>query len=185
MSAGSPASFPGKSHLVEAICIHLCDRFPQARRQITADGRKVYSSWWRLILSDYNAMQARLVNSQRLLEDTNLTLFTINERTLVSWYKDTVRRDEIKILMQGLSLPAPPFCSSILLPPAQQCPSAPPDPPPQEHQFVEPQDRTGLANVRSKALSASAVTFKLKIDLQLEGRRGHQSRWKLILEEYP
>ena len=29
-----------------------------------------------------------------------------NERTLVSWFKDTARRDEIKVLMQGLSLSA-------------------------------------------------------------------------------
>ena len=51
-------------HLVEAICIHLCDRFPQARRQSTADGRtEYYTSRWRLVLSEYNAVRTRLLNS--------------------------------------------------------------------------------------------------------------------------
>ena len=127
--------------VLEAICIHLCDKYPQARRQ-TMTGRTEYTSRWRLILSEYNAVRARLLNSHRLLEDTNLTLFTINEKTLVSWFKVTVRRDEIKVLMQGLSLPAPHLCSSVSLPPAQQHPLAPPDPPPQ-HQYEKPEDRTG------------------------------------------
>ena len=158
MSAGSPASSPGKSRLVEAICIHLCERFPQARKS-TVDGRTEYTSRWRLVLSAYNAVRARLLNSHRLLEDTNLTLFTINERTLVSWFKDTVRRDEIKVLMQGISLPAPRLCASVALPPAQQQPSTPPDPPPQQHQQEEPEDRTGLAQVRYKAPAVNVASL--------------------------
>jgi hypothetical protein len=76
--------------------LHLCDKHQQAKK--TQGGK--YTSRWRLILSDYNAVKARLLNSQRLLGDTNLTLFTINERTLLSWFKDTVRRNEIKILQR-------------------------------------------------------------------------------------
>ena len=101
---------------------------------------------------------ARL-NSHRLLENTNLTLFTINKRTLVSWFKDTARRDEIKVLMQGLSLPAPRLCASESLPPAQQQPSTPPDPPPQQHQHEEPEDKIGLAQVRYKAPAVNVASL--------------------------
>lgn len=31
LSAGTPSCSPGKSRLVEAICLHLCDRYPQAK----------------------------------------------------------------------------------------------------------------------------------------------------------
>ena len=101
------------------------------------------------------------LNSHRLLENTNLTLFTINERTLVSWFKDTARRDEIKVLMQGLSLPAPRLCASESLPPAQQQPSTPPDPPPppQQHQHEEPEDKIGLAQVRYKAPAVNVASL--------------------------
>ena len=38
---------------------------------------------WRLVVSEYNSVKARLFNSQTLLGTTNLTLYTINEATLV------------------------------------------------------------------------------------------------------
>ena len=82
LSAGSPASSPAKSRLVEAICILLCAQYPQPRRE--RGQRPRYTSRWKLVLSAYNAIRARLLNSQALLEETNLVLYTINETTLVS-----------------------------------------------------------------------------------------------------
>jgi len=90
---------------VEALCILLCQKFPHPRREVNAGtGRPVYTSRWKCILSEYNSVRARLLNSQALLEGTNLVLYTVNETTLLHWYKNSVRRDEIKLLMQGLSL---------------------------------------------------------------------------------
>lgn len=59
-----------------------------------------------------------------------------------------MRRDEIKILTQGLSLPHTSICASTPLPPAQQLSSSPPPPPHQPHLFNEPEDTTGMAQVR-------------------------------------
>ena len=39
-----------------------------------------------IVLSDYNSIRQRLLNSETLLESTNLVLFSINETTLVRSY---------------------------------------------------------------------------------------------------
>ncbi len=67
-------------------------------------GKHAYTSRSKLVLSAYNSVRVRLLNSQALLEGTNLVLFTINETTLVNWYKHTERVNEIKTLLQGLEL---------------------------------------------------------------------------------
>ena len=153
MSGGSPASSPAKSRLVEAICIHLCDRITQPLKKTGPGGKTIYTSWWRLVLSSYNAVRSRLVNSHALLEDTNLVLYTITETTLVRWYKNTVRCNEFKMLMQGLSLPSVKSCSSATLPPAQDRPSAPLPAPSDPHIFLEPKDTSGQAQVKAKPMS--------------------------------
>lgn len=59
--------------------MRLCDSITQPRKRCG-----VYTSRWKLVLSAYNSVRARLLNSQALLESTNLQLYTINEATLVS-----------------------------------------------------------------------------------------------------
>ena len=96
---------------------------------------------------EYNGVRARLLNSQARLEGTNLALFNI-ETTLIRWYKDSVRRDEIKLLMQGLSPPQPELCATDRLSPAQSLPSSSGQPPSTPHTFPESEDTTGQAKVR-------------------------------------
>ena len=101
-------------------------------------------------MSEYNSVRARLLNSQALLEGTNLMLYTINETTLVKWFKASSRRNEIKLLMQGLSPPQPPLSmDSESLPPAKICPSQQ-GPPLVPHRFPEVEDTTGLVNIRQR-----------------------------------
>ena len=45
------------------------------------------------------------MNSDQLLEGTDLVLFNINEATLTKWYKDTTHLDEVRQLLQGKNLP--------------------------------------------------------------------------------
>ena len=97
------------------------------------------------MLSDYNNIRARLFNSQALLEGTNLVLFTINEATLIRWYKNSTRISEIKTLMQGIPLSLPPPCATEPLPPAVERPTEPPPLPQDPHPFPEPEDTTGKA----------------------------------------
>ena len=75
----------------------------------------IYTSRWKQVLSSYNCVRARLLNSQALIEGTNLVLYHVNKATLVKWYKNAIWRDEIKMLMQGLSLPSPSTVSSSSL----------------------------------------------------------------------
>ena len=111
---------------MEAVCILLCQKYRQSRREVDS-GKIVYKSRCRLIISEYNNIRARLLNSP-VLEDTNLMLYSINETTLIKWFKNEVRRDEITLLMQGLSPPQQPLCAAESLPPAQEL-SASPGPP--------------------------------------------------------
>lgn len=102
LSAGSPASTPAKSRVVEAVCILLCQKYRQSKREVDS-GKITYKSRWKLIISEYSSIRARLLNSP-VLEEINLMLYSINQTTLVKWFKDEVRRQEITLLMQGLFL---------------------------------------------------------------------------------
>ena len=63
ISGGFPASSPAKSRLVEVMCIRLCDKHTQPRRDVTADRKRDYTSRLKLVLSDYNAVRACVANS--------------------------------------------------------------------------------------------------------------------------
>ena len=157
LAAGSPASSPAKSRVVEALCIHLCEKFPQPHREDRRN-KSTYTSRWKLVLSEYNSVRARIQNSQRLLEGTNLMLYTINQTTLVRWYKDITRRNEIKFLMQGLSLPRPSLTTdSDSLPPAKVLPTRPHLSPINPHSFPEAEDTTGQARVRGSISTPSLL----------------------------
>lgn len=148
LSAGTPFCSPAKSRLVEAICLHLCDRYSHARTVVGVGGKRQYTSRWKLIVSAYSAIRARLCNSYKLLEETNITLFNINATTLVKWYKNTSRRDEVKMLMQGILPPSADLTSQQPLLPAGTLPPGPLPAPMESHEFEEPEDTTGQARVR-------------------------------------
>ena len=61
LSAGFSASSPMKSRVVEALCLLLCEKFPQSHREVRA-GKPSTTSRWKLILSEYNsAIRTRLL----------------------------------------------------------------------------------------------------------------------------
>ncbi|PIK51978.1 hypothetical protein BSL78_11126 [Apostichopus japonicus] len=148
LSAGSPASYPNKSRVVEALCILLCEKIPQARKN---DG---YTSRWRLILSEYNKVRHRLLNSEDLLEGTELVLLHLNEAMLTLLFKEKTR-DEVNMLLQGRQLPPSRVPAEQPLPPAKEGPSRPVSPQ-IPFEFSEPEDRTGLANVRRKNVPSTS-----------------------------
>ena len=47
-------------------------------------GWKSYTSRWRLVVSAYNTIRIRVMNSEAVLKGTKLALFNINEATLVN-----------------------------------------------------------------------------------------------------
>lgn len=160
---------------MEAICLRLCDKFTQPRKEPGPGGRVLYTSRWKLVLSAYNGIRARLLNSD-LLEDTNLVLFNINETTLTRWYKDSVRRDEVKTLIQGLQLPKEVFGTAEELPPVRVRPTSPGPPPDCPLVIQEPVDTTGQAKVRNSVASQSAPPSTSLVMLDSSTPTTHVSR---------
>lgn len=122
---------------------------------------------WRLVISDYNSIRARLLNTSAL-EGTNLVLYNINETTLVKWYKNDVRRDEIRMLLQGLPPSQHQLTAEEDLPPAKELPSVPPSPPALPHVFEEAEDTSGQATCRKKTKSSSRPPAPPSINLTLD-----------------
>ena len=67
------------------------------------------------------------------------------------WYKSTMRREEIAMLMQGLTLPDPRPCTSSSLPPTMEWPFSPPPSPVEPFEFFEPVHTCGQAHVHQRA----------------------------------
>ena len=84
LSGGAPASSPSKSRVVEALCIHLCEKYPTGRKESVGSGRPKIISRFKMIVTEYHMVRNRLLYSEALLEGTNLVLYSINEYTLVS-----------------------------------------------------------------------------------------------------
>lgn len=84
-----------------------------------------------------------------------MVLLHLNEATLTRWFKEKMRRDEVTMLLQGRQLPPSRVPAEQPLPPAKEGPSRPVSPliP---FQFPEPEDRTGLANVRRKNVPSTS-----------------------------
>ena len=61
----------------------------------------------------------------------------------------------MKILLQGLTLPAPKATADVPVPPPLQRPSSPPPPPAQPHLFKEAEDTRGQAQMGRPCCSAS------------------------------
>lgn len=114
LSAGSPTQSPKKSRVVEAVCSLLLEKYPTAQRGDRSAGS--YRSRWKLVISEYNAIKSRLANST--IQD--IALYSINETTLKKWFQDTLRLEEVKLLLLGQLLPDPPMCSMYPLSAAQQ-----------------------------------------------------------------
>lgn len=114
--------------------------------------------FWKQIIEGYNEVRACLLNSQSLLEETNLVLFPINEATLSKWHKGVTRMNEVKMLLQGLpKLPPPRTTAAEPLLPALERYTSPPPPPDNPHIFPEAEDRRGMAHVRSAAIATVYV----------------------------
>ncbi|KAI4795367.1 hypothetical protein KUCAC02_031447 [Chaenocephalus aceratus] len=75
-----PATWPSASRLVEAICSQLCRLHPAATRF----GGIVRTLWF-LILTDYVAIREAVLASPRLMAQTDIQLFELNQRTLSQW----------------------------------------------------------------------------------------------------
>jgi len=77
---GGPAQWPSTSRLVEAMCIRLC-----TLHKTTTKKAGVSTPRWSKILSDYHHIRDLVLNSPRVLAETMIQLFELNQRTLIQW----------------------------------------------------------------------------------------------------
>ncbi|KAJ4938234.1 hypothetical protein JOQ06_002859, partial [Pogonophryne albipinna] len=91
-----PATWPSTSRLVEAICSQLCRLHPAATRF-----GGIMRTRWFLILTDYVAIREAVLASPRLMAQTDIQLFELNQRTLSQWFSRRQKDRGLSVLLQG------------------------------------------------------------------------------------
>ncbi|XP_033996677.1 uncharacterized protein LOC117490986 isoform X3 [Trematomus bernacchii] len=99
-----PATWPSASRLVEAICSQLC-RLTRTR--------------WSLILTDYVAVREAVLASPRLMAQTEIQLFELNQRTLSQWFSRRQKERGVSVLLQGTGVVPAVAVAVQPLPPAK------------------------------------------------------------------
>ncbi|XP_047222832.1 uncharacterized protein LOC124869131 [Girardinichthys multiradiatus] len=107
-----PANWPDTSRLVEAICSQLCRLHPAATRV-----RGIMRTRCSLIHADYVSVPETVLESPRLMAQTTIQLFELNQRTFSQWFNRRQKQWERSVLEQGVSIvPAPAVPKQPLLP---------------------------------------------------------------------
>ncbi|XP_054867674.1 formin-A-like [Amphiprion ocellaris] len=94
-----PANWPSASRLVEAICSQLCRLHPA-----TARVGGVPKTRWSLVLTDYVAIREAVLVCPRLMAQTTIQLFELNQRTLSQWFSRRQKAWKRTVLEQGTGI---------------------------------------------------------------------------------
>ncbi|KAJ8370901.1 hypothetical protein SKAU_G00109290 [Synaphobranchus kaupii] len=113
--ASGAANWPSASRLVEAICSQLCRLHPTG---FLWGG--VRRTRWAAVLADYVHIRELVLDSPRLMAQTTLQLFELNQRTLSQWFSRRQRERERAVLQQAVAATPIPAVASQLLPPPRQ-----------------------------------------------------------------
>ncbi len=113
-----------------------------------------------MVLCAYNKICARLKHSERLLTETGLNLFCLNEARIGYWFKDTTRREVVTSLLRGTPLPGSVSVSADALPVPRKVQRLEVS---ETVTYPDPEDRTGQARVRKRRVQetppAESPTF--------------------------
>ncbi|KAI4795375.1 hypothetical protein KUCAC02_031455, partial [Chaenocephalus aceratus] len=109
-----PATWPSASRLVEAICSQLCRLHPAATRF-----GGIMRTRWSLILTDYVAIREAVLASPRLMAQTDIQLFELNQRTLSQWFSRRQKDRGVSVLLQGTGVVPAVAMAVQPLPPAK------------------------------------------------------------------
>ncbi|KAJ8364998.1 hypothetical protein SKAU_G00138290 [Synaphobranchus kaupii] len=113
--ASGAANWPSASRLVEAICSQLCRLHPTG---FLSGG--VRRTQWAAVLADYVHIRELVLDSPRLMAQTTLQLFELNQRTLSQWFSRRQRERERAVLEQAVAATPIPAVASQPLPPPRQ-----------------------------------------------------------------
>ncbi|KAM3600549.1 uncharacterized protein V6R79_025005 [Siganus canaliculatus] len=83
--------------------IALWKRLPESEKQrvVYPPRHLVAKSRWSLILSDYVAVREAVLFSPRLMAQTQIQLFELNQKTLCQWYNSRQKERTTAVLLQG------------------------------------------------------------------------------------
>ncbi|KAL1274695.1 hypothetical protein QQF64_027509 [Cirrhinus molitorella] len=139
---GGPAQWPSTSRLVEAICVKLCTLHKSPTKKAG-----VCTPRWSKILSDYHHIRELVLNSRRLMDETMIQLFELNQKTLIQWFQRRQKNQEMSVLAQGLTSPDPIAVADTQLPPPREKLDEAPSTSGPRHPFILPSNREGQAPI--------------------------------------
>ncbi len=97
---GMCALWPDCCRLVETIFIRLCTVHPSPKRK----GKGMLSRW-SLILQDYRRIRQLVLGNSLVMGGTSMQLVEVNQNTLIQWYNNRQKKQELSVLLQGIQLP--------------------------------------------------------------------------------
>ncbi|XP_057191363.1 uncharacterized protein LOC130555280 [Triplophysa rosa] len=118
---------------------------------------------WSKILSDYHHIRELVLNSCRLLDETMIQLFELNQRTLIQWFQRRQKNQEMSVLAQGLTPPDPIAVADMQLPPPRENLNEAPSTSSPKHQFILLPNREGQAPLLRPGRQPAAVTRECPI----------------------
>jgi hypothetical protein len=99
----------------------------------------------------YKDIRRKIVENSFIMDNTNIMLLEINQKTLGTFDQKKTAAEGIRILEQGISLPLPPMTATRTLPPLRPKPLPmlkAPIPPSHAHKFVLPPITAGTGGAR-------------------------------------
>ncbi|XP_057187565.1 uncharacterized protein LOC130552902 [Triplophysa rosa] len=162
-----PAQWPNASRLVEAVCLALCRIYPASQ---TVAGVRV--NRWAAILRDYRIIRDVVLDSPRLMAETKLQLFELNQQTLSQWHNARIKKQESEVLQQGIRTFASPLVASEPLPPVLFKHVEPVRHGHPAYEFDIPADASGQAaqRVRGQPSSVGAAADAMPAAAQVRGQ---------------
>ena len=90
--------WPDCCRVVETMFVRLC--------QVHKSPKKGKSRW-DLIVEDYERIRQLVLSNGAVMDSTTLKLVHVNTRTTQQWYSKWLKRQDERVLLQGIALPPP------------------------------------------------------------------------------
>jgi len=116
-------------------------------------------------LQDYHRIQQLILNNRAIWRDTSLQLVGVN--TLKQWHNRKVKRQDERLVLQGINLPCRIPVAFEVLPPATVRPAVAPSQPGEAHAYSLPQSTAGQAITKRKATVPSDAPAAVPLKKQL------------------
>ena len=110
---GGSSQSPDSNRYMELLVIKLCGAYQSPVKQ---GGKRVER--WTQISRAYIDIRELVISCSRVMDNTNITLYSINKQTLTCWYNRRTRNQEKQMLEQNIRLPESGRTARTKLPPS-------------------------------------------------------------------